>query len=114
MKVLVCGGREYTDARKLYSVLDGLHAKHNITLIINGGAHGADYLGRLWARERKVPCSTYPADWDRHGRSAGPVRNQRMLDEAVPDLVVAFPGGSGTANMIQKAEAAGVEVRRIE
>jgi hypothetical protein len=48
------------------------------------------------------------ADWEKLGRSAGPIRNQAMLDEGRPDLVVAFPGHHGTADMVRRARAAGV------
>jgi hypothetical protein len=50
------------------------------------------------------------ADWNTHGRAAGPIRNQRMLDEVKPELVVAFPGGRGTADMVRRAREAGVNV----
>ena len=62
-----------------------------------------------WAR---IPVKEYPADWQKHGRAAGPIRNQQMLDEGKPDLVVAFDGGRGTADMIARAEKAGVRVVR--
>ena len=52
----------------------------------------------------------YPADWKKYGKSAGPLRNQRMIDEGKPDLVVAFPGGVGTADMISRAKAYNISV----
>jgi UDP-N-acetylmuramoylalanine-D-glutamate ligase len=61
----------------------------------------------------RIPVETYEADWDTHGKAAGPIRNKRMLDEGKPDLVVAFPGGRGTANMISQARKAGVEVIEV-
>jgi UDP-N-acetylmuramoylalanine-D-glutamate ligase len=56
----------------------------------------------------------YPADWKLHGKSAGHIRNQQMLDESKPDIVIAFPGGRGTANMIKRAKKAGVEVFQVD
>lgn len=56
----------------------------------------------------------FEADWHTHGRAAGPIRNRRMIEEGKPDLVVAFPGGRGTANMVNQARAAGIEVREVE
>ena len=53
------------------------------------------------------------ADWAKHGRKAGPIRNQRMIDEGRPDLVVAFPGGTGTADMVERARVAGIRVIEI-
>ena len=65
--------------------------------IISGMASGADTFAVEWAARFGFPLRAFPAEWDKHGRSAGPIRNQRMLDEGKPDLVVAFPGGKGTA-----------------
>ena len=61
-------------------------------------------------KDRGVPFDVYMADWKRLGRKAGPIRNQRMLVEGKPDLVVAFPGGKGTAGMVTLARNASVEV----
>ena len=115
MRVLVCGGRNYDDSRRVYAVLDKLHAEAGIDCIIEGGARGADALARSWA-EHPYGCGnieTYEADWDHHGKFAGPMRNSRMLDEGRPDLVISFPGGRGTADMVRKARKAGVEVIEI-
>ena len=105
--MLVCGGRGYEDAVRVYAVLDDL----GIDEIVEGGAEGADLIARGWAWRREVVCHTYPAQWKKHGRSAGPLRNAQML-KANPDLdlVVAFPGGPGTANMVTQARRAGIPV----
>ena len=116
MRVLVCGGRNYDgdDAwNQVMDVLCGVHETSPISAIINGGALGADSLCRVWARMYGVKCVTVRADWETHGRAAGPIRNQRMLTEFMPDLVVAFPGGTGTADMISRAKAAGVPVKQV-
>ena len=110
MRVLVCGGRDYTDQRAVWDALDALHAKNPITLMIEGGATGADTLGYEWAVARGVLGVTFQADWKKYGRAAGPIRNTLMLTEGKPDLVIAFPGGRGTANMIEQAKQAGVVV----
>lgn len=110
MRVLVCGGRDYCDVTRGYEVLDRLDVK----TIISGAARGADQIGEMWAGERRIPVERFPADWIAYGRAAGPVRNQRMLDEGEPDLVVAFPGGSGTADMVKRARVAGVRVMMID
>ena len=108
MRVLVCGGRDFQDARQMYSWLDGLLPRP--TLIIQGGAFGADAIASEWAYKRDVLERQFPADWKKHGRAAGPIRNQQMLEEGKPELVVAFPGGIGTADMVRRARAAGVRV----
>jgi predicted Rossmann-fold nucleotide-binding protein len=110
MKILVCGGRDYKNVSAVRHALTALHAKNPITLIIEGGAPGADRLAREWAEANNVPVQTFEADWKRFGRRAGPLRNKRMLDEGKPDGVVAFPGGTGTANMIDLANAYCVKV----
>lgn len=111
MKVLVTGGRYFTDWSLVRDTLEGIHDKTPITLLIEGGATGADALAGDWAEMRGVPRQTFRADWDLHGKAAGPIRNSKMLKEK-PDLVVAFKGGSGTSDMIRKAEVAGITVRR--
>ena len=114
MRVLVCGGRDYTDRWRVFDVLDGRHAETPISVVIEGGALGADRSAYVWGYERNIVVETYPADWVNHGRSAGPIRNALMLTEGKPDLVIAFPGGRGTANMVSKARAAGVPVIEIK
>jgi hypothetical protein len=113
MRVLVCGGRAYNNVANVWDTLDALQTSRPIALVIEGGAPGADRLARVWAQKHRVPLKTYSADWSRHGKAAGPIRNQRMIDDGKPDLVVAFPGGKGTTDMVQRAFAANVQVRRV-
>jgi len=113
VRLLVCGGRDYNDEREAFRVLDAIMLEQPVTMVVQGGARGADLLGRTWAERRLIPFSEYPADWNRHGKGAGPRRNQQMLDDGKPDLVVAFYGGVGTADMVRRAIDAGVPVRRI-
>lgn len=110
MKVLVCGGRDYADHDRVNEVLDKIHQTTPIVMLCQGGASGADLLGKLWAISRKVSHIEFRANWREHGRGAGPIRNRKMLTEFKPDLVVAFPGGRGTADMASIAVAAGVDV----
>lgn len=110
MKVLVCGGRDYRSRRTVYRVLDDLAP----SIVINGGATGADQLSAEWAIERGVKLVQFFAEWKRYGSSAGPRRNALMLSSSQPDLVVAFHGGRGTADMVRRAESFGVAVRKIE
>ena len=81
-----------------------------ITLIIHGGASGADRLAGAWANQNGVNVVEYKARWKQFGKGAGPIRNRQMLDEGKPDLVVAFKGDRGTANMIKQADDRGVKV----
>lgn len=128
MRVLVFGGRTYHRHDVVFEVLDELRERHLISQIIEGGAGGADALGRTWAALRRLPRVTVQADWSnidhpdaviKHGRfgpydaRAGFRRNQKMIDEYRPDLAVQFPGGSGTADMRRRLNAAGISVVQI-
>jgi hypothetical protein len=110
MKALICGGRKFNDMKLASSTLDRLRTELGFTNIIQGGATGADTIAMLWANSRGVPNVTYPAQWNIHGKKAGPMRNTQMLEEGKPDVVIAFPGDKGTRDMVSKAEAAGVKV----
>ncbi len=111
MRVLICGGRDFTDRELMHSLLDKLRPV--IDVVIHGAARGADELADLWAQESGKPVMAFPADWTTHGRAAGPIRNKRMLVEGKPDVVFAFPGGRGTENMISQALAAHVLTARV-
>lgn len=140
MRVLVCGGRNYgevpvgfrqmqpsqeynralrraEDERTyLFQMLNELSPRP--TVIIHGAASGADSWAKRWAEVSRIPHEPYKADWYPNGSkvldySAGPRRNQQMIDEGKPELVVAFPGGKGTADMVSRARAANITVREI-
>ena len=113
-RVLVCGGRDYTDLLRVCTVLDEQNAREPIGIVIHGAALGADSSARYWATTREVEKIGFPAEWRKYGKAAGPMRNQRMIDEGKPDVVVAFPGGRGTADMVRRAEAAGIPVIRVD
>ena len=89
--------------------LGDIHEQRGPFTIINGGAGGADYLARRFAKLWELDCVTVRAEWNKHGKAAGPLRNQKMIDEHKPDMVVAFPGGTGTADMIRRAKIARIE-----
>lgn len=110
MKVLVCGGRDYRDAAHVDRVMQQIDAERSVTTIIHGAARGADQLGEAWGLKHGKALEAYPADWSTYGLSAGPRRNQEMLTKGKPDLVVAFPGGRGTADMVRRSRRAGVRV----
>lgn len=109
MIVLVCGGRNFHDRDTLFKVLNYFHTKYNITKIVNGGAKGADKLATEWSISQQVPYQEYPADWSQ-GKGAGLIRNSQMLQAESVDLVIAFPGGNGTKDMVSKSNHAKIEV----
>jgi hypothetical protein len=107
MVVLVCGGRTYDDAVSVSNVLDKLH----ITRLVHGGARGADTIADNYAATRGIERRAYKI---RRPRENGFQRNQRMLDAESPHLVVAFPGGNGTADMVRRARRAGIPVIEVK
>ena len=120
MRVLVCGGRDYDNREELYAGLDWIDCSWEgpgtfgpITVIISGHARGADSLAEQWAKDREVSLDIYPAEWDVYGKSAGFMRNQQMIDEGLPDLVVAFSGGKGTMNMIKLSNQAYIPLYNV-
>jgi hypothetical protein len=108
-RVIVCGGRDYSDKAAIYRALDGLESD---AVIVHGGARGADRLAGEVAALQGRWQESFPANWAEHGKSAGPRRNIAML-EAGADLVIAFPGGKGTAHMVKIARQAGVPVVEV-
>ncbi len=126
MRAIVCGGRNFgnygtsrrgsvewkkADAERTF-IFDTLD-KLNPHCIIEGAAPGADTVAGEWAIANNRELLEFPADWKRLGPSAGPKRNQQMLDEEKPHLVVSFPGGKGTADMIKRAKKGGFDVLEI-
>lgn len=112
MIALVCGGRDYDAALAMHAFLDAFHAETPISLLVQGDARGADRMAATWAASRGVHYAAVPALWNRYGNAAGPRRNAAML-LLRPEVVIAFPGGSGTADMVKQAKAAGVPVLEV-
>lgn len=141
MRILVCGGRNFAAPipydhslenkpamdeyrfviRKLSEIINPLSIYYNPNdnwlpndiIIINGAAKGVDSASTDWAIVNFSQLEEYPADWKKHGKAAGIIRNKQMLDLGV-DLVIAFPGGTGTADMVKKAKKAGIKVIEID
>ena len=126
MRLLVCGSRTFEDVKVVCDFLDGLNQRGSrVTTLIHGAARGADNHAAAWAAEMndyedgEIEILAFPADWDRHGKRAGYVRNQQMLDEGKPNLVVAFVDkplaeSRGTAMMVNLARDAGVKTIVVE
>lgn len=94
--------------------LDWIHGRYVITTLIHGDCRGADRIAGEVAHglRPRVEVIPVPADWQAHGRSAGPKRNQFMIDEHQPNLVLAFhadlPRSRGTKDMLRRAWHAGI------
>lgn len=114
LRVLVCGGRKFNNWHIFFQAIKdvvGWHGEYfppKDLVIISGGAPGADELARILVKTFTIEYEEYAADWKKHGRAAGPIRNQKMLDEGKPDCVLAMPGGRGTADMVRRAKEAGI------
>lgn len=113
MRVLIFGSRGWSDPEPIRRVVESLP---DGAVVIHGAAPGADALAGELARARGLTVEVYPADWRRHSRSAGPIRNRQMLAEGRPDLAYGFrlDGPSpGTDDMAGRCRAAGVPVEVV-
>lgn len=110
MKVLVCGDRNWTDKSKILEIISSWT---NIILIIHGAARGADNLAGIVGKELNIPVQEFPANWNKYGKAAGPIRNLEMLKEN-PDLVLAFHSNisvsKGTAHTVREAKKLDIPV----
>ena len=106
IKVLICGGRNYNDKTFAFKFLDWFEKEFGIIAeVIEGGARGADSIGREWAESKndRIKITTVNAEWEKYGKSAGYKRNWAMA-ELKPDVIIAFPGGLGTQMMMRIGE----------
>lgn len=113
MKLLVCGGRNFSDYLKLRETLSNFHTEREITLMITGACKGADLLADGWAAREGIPRALFPANWAGEGKAAGFIRNRRMLKVCNPHVVLAFPGGHGTADTIKLAQYLSIETIEV-
>lgn len=122
-RIIIAGSRKFNDYKKMLTVLDdlGIHLINSIdpVEIISGHAPGADSLGERFAKVYNYPLKLFPADWNKYGKAAGPIRNEQMARyaaEADRGMLIAFPIGEskGTKNMIKLAKQYGLEVNVIE
>lgn len=113
MRILVCGSRHFNDWEKMNEVM--FQNFYPGDILIHGDARGADRLSER-CKQPYTEVIRFPADWEKHGKAAGPIRNRQMLDEGKPDLVIAFlaPDSRGTQNMIDQATKAGVPVKIVK
>ena len=111
-RVLICGDRDYKHEQKIFDYIQALNPLEDI--IIHGNARGADASASTAAKLFGFAIIGFPAQWNKYGKSAGPIRNQQMLDEGKPDLIVYFHDNikksKGTKDMVSRAEKAGLPV----
>lgn len=101
MRLIIAGGRDFSDKVFAFEALNQIKEKHTIDLVLCGGCRGADFIGQSWALDWGIPIKYYRADWTL-GPKAGPLRNQEMADNA--DACVLFPGGKGTEDMFNRGD----------
>ena len=110
IRALFTGGRSH---RAAPYTLQKLRDKYRFTEVVHGDAPGVDTDVDNWAKAERLPRHIYAADWNSFGNQAGPIRNGTMLKSIQPDIVFAFPGARGTRDMVERAEAAGIEVVHV-
>lgn len=120
MRVLVTGGRHFRNRNWLWAGLDRLYGLQPITEVIEGGAEGADRYAAEWVNYTNMAAgfalithTQVVAKWEQFGRSAGHRRNAEMVDMH-PDVVLAAPGGAGTASMVKIAQSRDIQVVFLE
>lgn len=103
MKVAIVGSRDFDDYSQLHWVIDRIRFMYSVDGFISGGAKGADSFAETYARSCKIPIEVIKPDWNKHGRSAGMIRNGEIIKAA--DIVLAFWDGHsrGTKNSIDRA-----------
>ena len=118
MRILVTGSRYWEASREVEAAIHAtapMDCQPEEVVIVHGGARGVDsWAGRV-ARYYGFTEEVHPAGWSKHGKAAGAIRNQQMVD-AGADVCLAFPRGEsrGTRDCIRRAKAAGIPVRVIE
>ena len=115
MRVAIVGSRKFTGFLAYQEFLTFLeHLDTDITHIVSGGAMGADTLAFKYARDLAIPITVYFPNWNKHGKSAGMIRNKQIVDDC--ELVIAFPGPNsvGTRGTIKLAVEKGIPVHTKE
>ena len=110
MRTIIAGSRDIQDQRRVFEILDDLDIE--ITEVVCGCARGIDTFGNLWAKKNGYPVKHFPADWDKHGKSAGYIRNSEMADYAEACVVI-HRDTKGSRHMLDLARRKGLVVVEI-
>ena len=118
MRLLVTGSRDWSDYSKVLGELKYFHNAFGVELVVHGDCRGADRLAGRAARELGLDVWAFPADWKRHGKAAGPIRNEEMLIFTKPQYVLAFHDAidksKGTKDMVKRSRKAGLPVLLVK
>lgn len=108
MKTIIAGSRDIKDSLLLEEVIRA--SGFEISLVVCGGATGVDALGESFAYKNKIPLAIFPANWTGEGKSAGPLRNQRMAEYADACIVICKKDSKGSRDMARRAARYGLKL----
>ena len=109
MKTIIAGSRGFCDILSGWSFINSVHEHQPITEVVCGMAKGVDTHGKLWAKDKGIPVKEFPANWNKYGKAAGPIRNKQMAEYADAALVI-HNGSKGSLNMINQMKKVGKPV----
>ena len=112
MRVIVTGGPDFRDRELMHATLDSV--KHPITLLIAGDERGAESMALDWAESHGIEFKEFFADYQGHDPAGFRLRNQRMIEHGAPNMVIAFPGGRITRDIVRRARRLAIDVYMID
>ncbi len=115
MKLVIAGSRDWSPTPEEIDAqfCEFLFCKAEVTEVVSGRARGADDAGEAWAAVNGIPVKPFPANWDKYGKGAGPIRNRQMAKYADMAIVFWKNQSSGSANMIANMAALDKPVRVV-
>jgi len=114
MKLIIAGGRNlFRGISEIQEDLNNYELYENLNEVISGGATGIDNCGEEFAKERYIGIKEFPADWDKHGKAAGPIRNRQMAEYGDALLLIWDGKSRGSANMKKEMEKLGKPVYEV-
>lgn len=108
MKIVVAGSRSITNKNLVYQCIEKSNVA--ITEIVSGCARGVDSLAEAYAADHDIQIMPFWADWPKHGKSAGPIRNKEMAEYADAAIIVWDGQSNGAQNMIENMRSVGKRV----